>query len=115
MEFTERMEAGRDAAAAKRHRGLVTGKSAAGWNAKPRYDDEGTWHATLYVTRQRWDSAKHDAHASYERMVFPERDFDPFNPNAPTLTLETKWGASRQARAPITAATRNREVNRGTR
>lgn len=73
MEFTERMEAGRDAAAARRHRGLVTGKSAAGWNAKKRYDDEGSWHATLYTTRIRWELARDEALQIYASAMFPER------------------------------------------
>lgn len=74
MEFTERMEAGRDAAAARRHRGEFTGKSAAGWDRKPRYEDEGTWHATLYVARQKWELARDDALHDYAAIMFPDRE-----------------------------------------
>lgn len=43
MDFMERMEAGRNAAAYRRHRGLVTGKSAAGWETVRREIEAGTW------------------------------------------------------------------------
>jgi hypothetical protein len=88
MEFTERMERGRDAAAALRHRGIMTGKCAAGWNKKKRHVDEGTWHAVYADARKRWQYAKTDSHSLYERMVFPERDFDPFDPHARELTMD---------------------------
>lgn len=73
MEFTERMERGRDAAAAKRHRGISTGKSAKGWNAKPRYDEQGTWDATRYVVRLKWELARDEALQTYASLMFPER------------------------------------------
>lgn len=75
MEFTERMERGRDAAAAKRHRGISTGKAAAGWNAKPRPADLdcGDWHYERERIGVAWRMCQLGALEIYERMVFPER------------------------------------------
>jgi hypothetical protein len=73
MDFLERMEAGRDQAAYRRHRGLMTGKSAAGWDAPRRYEAADTWHSVLYVTRQRWEIARDEALQIYATAMFPER------------------------------------------
>lgn len=73
MEFTERMEAGRDAAAHHRHRGLHTGASAQGWDYARRESEAGTWDhhhdKTLHGFRWAVDEAAED----YRRAVFPER------------------------------------------
>ncbi len=68
MEFTERMEAGRNAAAAKRHRGISTGKATKGWNVKPRLDD-----CPLARSKADWHMSKSAALEVYERAVYPER------------------------------------------
>lgn len=68
MEFTERMEAGRNAAAAKRHRGISTGKAAKGWNVKPRLDN-----SPLDRAKVDWHMSRSAALEIYERAVFPER------------------------------------------
>lgn len=77
MEFTERMEAGRNTAAAKRHRGLVTGKSAAGWNAKKRYDDSPGPDEMRAMALRGWDSDRDTALAVYTSLVFPGRHHVP--------------------------------------
>lgn len=70
----ERMEAGRNTAAAKRHKGLVTGKSAAGWGPRKAAPVD---HDCPHVQREKvlvaWHMAKGAAHEIYERLVFPER------------------------------------------
>lgn len=73
MEFTERMEAGKLTAMRNRNRGQHTGKVAKGWNVKRRHDDEGTWHAALYVARNGWELAKLESAQFYATQVFPER------------------------------------------
>jgi hypothetical protein len=73
MNFMERMEAGRDQAAYRRHRGLMTGKSAAGWDAPRRHGDEHSWHEILFVTRTRWELARDEALQIYATAMFPER------------------------------------------
>lgn len=78
-----RLERGRDLAAARRHRGLPTGKSAKGWSAKPRTGAADCPYEQRAATLARWQSDRHDALAVYTRLVFPERDFDPFDPAAP--------------------------------
>jgi len=75
-DFTELMEAGRDAAAARRHRGLVTGKSAAGWNVKPRYDGAETWEGIKADARLRWEADRDEALNRYATAMFPERYAD---------------------------------------
>jgi hypothetical protein len=66
-----RLEAGRDAAALRRHRGLHTGKSAKGWDAKPRELSERT------LALRGWDSDRDTALAVYTRLVFPDRHWVP--------------------------------------
>jgi hypothetical protein len=75
MEFVDRMNAGRDAAAARRHKGLSTGKAAAGWNAKPRPAevDAGEWHYERERIGVAWYMAKSAALDVYVMAVFPER------------------------------------------
>lgn len=76
MEFTDRMEAGKIAAMNRRNRGLHTGKQAAGWDIKPRYDEEGTWEATRYIVRLKWQLARDHAQQVYATAMFPERYAD---------------------------------------
>jgi hypothetical protein len=66
-----RLEAGRDAAALRRHKGLSSGKSAKGWNAKPRELSERT------IALRGWDSDRDTALAIYTRLVFPGRHHVP--------------------------------------
>lgn len=73
MDFLERMEAGRDQAAYRRHRGLTTGASAAGWDAPRTYDAENSWHSVVYVARLRWELARDEALQVYAAAMFPER------------------------------------------
>ncbi len=68
MDFTERMEAGRNAAAAKRHRGIGTGKVAKGWNVSRPLDN-----CPLARAKADWHMSKSAALEVYERAVFPER------------------------------------------
>lgn len=105
MEFTERMERGRDAAAAKRHRGIVTGKSAAGWNVTRTLDGAETWEGVKAVAVQRWEIARDDALGIYTRLVFPERDFDPFAPSAPAMSLDDVIAAKAAADTAALLAT----------
>jgi hypothetical protein len=72
MEYViARLELGRDAAALRRHKGLSSGKSAKGWNAKPRELSERT------ITLRGWDSDRDTALAIYTRLVFPGRHHVP--------------------------------------
>jgi hypothetical protein len=73
MDFTERMERGRDAAAAKRHRGQTTGASAADWNRKRGEHEAGTWDHFVTVAKVTLQHAVGMAHEEYLRTVFPER------------------------------------------
>lgn len=73
MEFTERMDLGRDQAALRRHRGLSSGKAAAGWDAPRTYGEEHSWHEILFVTRTRWELARDEALQAYASLIFPER------------------------------------------
>lgn len=75
MDFQERMEAGRNAAAARRHKGLSTGGVAAGWNAKarPADADAGLWHYERERIGVAWYMAKSAALDVYVMAVFPER------------------------------------------
>lgn len=74
MEFTERMEAGRDAAAARRHRGETTGKSAKGWDNVKRVDPaRGTFEHAKQVALAYWDAARGEALESYLAAAYPER------------------------------------------
>lgn len=73
MDFQERMERGRDAAAAKRHKGRTTGKSAAGWDVQRRRDDAGTWEGIKADALLRWELARDHGIALYATAVFPER------------------------------------------
>lgn len=73
MDFLDRMEAGRDAAAYRRHRGLTTGTSAAGWDAPRSYDAADSWHGVLHVARLRWELARDEALQAYASLMFPER------------------------------------------
>lgn len=66
-----RLEAGRDAAALRRHKGLSTGKAAKGWNAKPRELDPRT------IALRGWDQDRDTALAIYTRLVFPGRHHVP--------------------------------------
>jgi hypothetical protein len=66
-----RLERGRDLAAAKRHRGLTTGKAAKGWNAKPRELSD------RQLALRGWDSDRDTALAVYTRLVFPGRHHVP--------------------------------------
>lgn len=68
MEFTERMELGRDMAAARRHRGLSTGASAAGWDVKRPLQD-----CPIARAKVDWHMNKSAALEIYERAVFPDR------------------------------------------
>lgn len=76
MEFTERMEAGRDAAAHRRHRGLTTGKSAAGWDAPRGEHAPGTWDHAATVALVTFQNAAGLIIEDYRRDVFPERYSD---------------------------------------
>lgn len=76
MEFTERMEAGRDAAAHRRHRGLHTGKSAEGWDRPRTYDGADTWEGVKANAVLRWELARDEALAIYASAMFPERYAD---------------------------------------
>lgn len=73
MEFTERMEAGRDAAALKRHRGQFTGKSAAGWDYVSRDPDKGSFEESRQAVVARWQVDAWLASGLYAKAVFPER------------------------------------------
>jgi hypothetical protein len=66
-----RLEAGRDAAALRRHKGLHTGKAAKGWDAKPRELSERT------LALRGWDSDRDTALAVYTSLVFPDRHWVP--------------------------------------
>lgn len=87
MDFLDRMQAGRDAAAARRHRGESTGKSAPGWDRKVIYPPAGTWGAKRLETRARWKADKGGAHAIYVRLVFPERLWNELD-GGPELTMD---------------------------
>jgi hypothetical protein len=74
MDFHERMARGRDAAAAKRHRGISTGKAAKGWGPrKPAPIDHDCPHVRREKIAVAWHLAKSAALEIYERAVFPER------------------------------------------
>lgn len=73
MDFITRMERGRDAAAAKRHRGISTGKQAAGWNWKRSEPEAGTWAYHVAVAKCWVTNAAEMAVEDYRRAVFPER------------------------------------------
>jgi hypothetical protein len=49
MDFQDRMETGRTLAAARRARGLHTGKAAAGWERKPDTRPPHDWHELIEV------------------------------------------------------------------
>lgn len=76
MEFTERMERGRDAAAARRHRGLTTGASAKGWDYVRRELERGTWDYHFASAKAAVQAAIGLAQDEYLRAVFPERYSD---------------------------------------
>jgi hypothetical protein len=95
MEFLERMNAGRDAAAARRHRGLSTGADAKGWAWKRPEVQAGTWEATRLTTRQAWRSDRSAALAIYQRDVFPERFYSELD-GEPEITIDDVI-ATRQA------------------
>lgn len=73
MEFTERMQRGRDAAAAKRHRGISTGKAAAGWNFKRRDPEKGTWDYAVTRAKFLLADTLSQSLEDYRRVMFPER------------------------------------------
>jgi hypothetical protein len=99
MEYViARLELGRDAAALRRHKGLSSGKAAKGWNAKPRELSE----RAITLRGWRWD--RDAALSVYTRLVFPERDFDPFDPNAPD-TMEAVIAARQTAERDALLAT----------
>lgn len=68
-----RLADGQERAAIRRHRGLTTGKSAAGWDAPRSYGEEHSWHEILFVTRTRWELARDEAINVYASLMFPER------------------------------------------
>jgi uncharacterized protein (UPF0548 family) len=76
MDFLERMEAGRDQAAYRRHRGLTTGKSAAGWDVVRRELEAGTWNRHFASAKAAVQCAIAIAQEDYLRAVFPERYSD---------------------------------------
>lgn len=73
MDFQERMEAGRDQAAYRRHRGLMSGKSAAGWDYVQRELEAGTWDRHFASAKAAVRCAIDIAQEEYLRAVFPER------------------------------------------
>lgn len=73
MDFLTRMERGRDTAAAKRHRGISTGKQAAGWNWKRTEPERNTWAYHVAVAKCWVTNAAEMALEDYRRAAFPER------------------------------------------
>jgi hypothetical protein len=73
MDFLTRMERGRDTAAAKRHRGISTGKQAAGWNRKRSEPETGSWSYHYAIARSGLQAAIGLAQDEYIRVAFPER------------------------------------------
>jgi hypothetical protein len=63
----------RTAAMQRRNRGLSTGKSAKGWNFKPRDPEKGSWDYTVAVAKIHVRHAVAMAQEEYRRSVFPER------------------------------------------
>lgn len=97
MEFTDRMEAGRTAAAARRHSARVTGKSAKGWDYKRPDPAKGSFERVRLAATAQWQAASGLAHEDYLRTVFPERFGDE--------TIDCVIAASRAAEAAALLAT----------
>ena len=75
MEFLDRMERGKTAAANRRYKGLSTGKSAKGWDFKRSEAEPGTWAHHVAVAKCNLRHAIGFAQDDYLRAVFPERYF----------------------------------------
>jgi hypothetical protein len=71
--MTNNAPALRDAAAARRSRGLATGKAAAGWNVPRSQPEAGSWGAFKIEARAKlrahWASVLED----YRDAAFPDR------------------------------------------
>lgn len=76
-DFTAYMQAHKDRAAERRHRGLSTGKAAKGWERMPSdyapAPERGSFAELVARTLAHWDCARGNACDDYLRAVFPDR------------------------------------------
>lgn len=72
-DFVADMQAARDHASYRRHRGLHTGAVAPGWNWVRPDPAKGSWAATLGAAKAILSEATGCAIEDYRRAVFPER------------------------------------------
>lgn len=75
-DFTAYMAAAKDRAAARRNRGLSTGKAAKGWDRKAGDHapvERGSFAELVARTRAHWDCARGECIEDFLRAVFPDR------------------------------------------